>query len=76
MTIERTVKIPENRRISLDVPQELPTGNAEIVVRAPVTAVPPDDFDEYFGCFKGHELWSEGGVRAVRKLRDEWQRSF
>ena len=57
MTIEQTVEIPADRRIFLDVP---------------VNAAPADDFDDYFGCFKGHELWNEGGVSAVRKLRDEW----
>jgi len=32
MTIEQTVNIPENRRIYLDLPPELPMGMAKVIV--------------------------------------------
>jgi hypothetical protein len=71
-TLRRTVDIPADRRLYVELPPDMPIGSAELIVRSSVDAAPPDDFDEYFGCFKQHELWNEGGVNAVRKLRDEW----
>jgi hypothetical protein len=44
MTIEQTVEIPVNRRILLDLPQNLPSGKARVEVRVtPVTEVPPQE---------------------------------
>jgi hypothetical protein len=47
MTIERTVEIPVNRRISLDLPLSLPSGKARVEVRVtPVTeGVPQEPVD-------------------------------
>jgi hypothetical protein len=42
MTIEQTVEIPVNRRIFLDLPQDLPFGKARVEVRVtPLAEVPP-----------------------------------
>jgi hypothetical protein len=44
MTIEQTVEIPVNRRIFLDLPQNLPSGKARLeVCVTPVTEVPPQE---------------------------------
>ncbi|MDR1096220.1 MAG: hypothetical protein LBL31_07505 [Spirochaetaceae bacterium] len=44
MTIEQTVEIPVNRRILLDLPQNLPSGKARVEVRVtPVTEVLPQE---------------------------------
>ena len=39
MTIEQTIEIPPSRRISLDLPPELPVGRAKITINS--------KFDEY-----------------------------
>jgi hypothetical protein len=50
MTIEQTVEIPVNRRIFLDLPQNLPSGKARLEVRVtPVTEVPPQEPADRFG---------------------------
>jgi hypothetical protein len=41
MTFEQTVKIPENRRLTIDIPREFPMGEA-ILVFMPKPAVPED----------------------------------
>ena len=56
----------------MEIPPDMPTGSAEIFVRVLMNAAPLDDLDEYFGCFAQRPLWNEGGVSAIRKLRDEW----
>jgi len=35
MTITQTVEIPENRRLIIDIPREIPTGRTSIVVQFP-----------------------------------------
>jgi len=41
MTIEQTIEIPASRRITLDLPQELPTGKAKVELSfTPLSDVP------------------------------------
>ena len=43
MTIEQTVEIPESRRIVLEVPQDMPIGSAEVIVRSSLNSTPSDE---------------------------------
>ncbi|GHV96230.1 hypothetical protein AGMMS50293_25500 [Spirochaetia bacterium] len=38
MTIEQTVDIPASHRLTIDVPQEVPAGMAQVIIRFPVLA--------------------------------------
>jgi hypothetical protein len=71
-TLRKSVEIPANRRLYLDIPQDMPTGAAEVIIHALETKRPDDDFDEFFGCFKNHKLWKADSVKLVRKMRNEW----
>jgi hypothetical protein len=35
-------------------------------------APPPDDLDEFFGCFRNQSPWTGDSVEIIRKTRDEW----
>jgi hypothetical protein len=70
--IRKTIDISVDRKLYLDIPQDMPAGPAELIIRSLGNTVPKDDFDEFFGCFKGHELWEGDSVKIVREIRDEW----
>jgi hypothetical protein len=79
ISIERTVDVSADRRISLDVPEHVPCGEVRIFVRfEPKPVSPrkfeptPDDIDEFYGCFKGKGVWEGDSVALIRKMRDEW----
>jgi len=49
MTIEQTVEIPANRRLTLEIPEEVPVGKARVLIQFPSKddmqigeAVPPE----------------------------------
>ena len=57
MTIEQMVEIPEDRRIVLDLPPDLPVGKARIVVIISPEPLPPGEdiksLKSLFGIHKG-----------------------
>jgi len=42
MTIEQTVEITDSRRLTLEIPEGIPTGNARVIIRFPQTEAEPD----------------------------------
>ena len=71
MTITQTVEIPADRRITLDLPQELPIGRAKITVtpeaphitnRAPIS--------QFLGILSPNTYGD--AIAYQRKLRNEW----
>ncbi|MDR1932998.1 MAG: hypothetical protein LBQ57_09295 [Spirochaetales bacterium] len=87
----RTIKMPLNHRVHLDldlsVPENLPPQGARIEIKVfpdKVTlseshdAAPmenqniPNDFNEFFGIFKGKHIWDGDPAGLIRKTRDEW----
>jgi hypothetical protein len=38
MTIEQTVDIPADRRITIEVPREIPAGRTNVIIQFPVSA--------------------------------------
>jgi len=55
MSITQTVEIPANRRLTIDVPREVPTGPV-ILTFTPKTAVQKQKKEREFGCAKG-QFW-------------------
>jgi hypothetical protein len=75
MTIQRTVTIPADRRLFLELPRDVPTGEADVkLVITPQDSVRPRGrpFEGLFGCAKGSGVWDGDAVEIIRKLRDEW----
>jgi len=75
-TIHKIVEIPADRRLhlSLDLPDDLPIGQAEVRLSisptAPKTA--PATFADFTGCLKDDTSFVGDAVEIQRKMRDEW----
>jgi len=74
MTIERTIEIPINRWITLEVPREIPAGRTIIAftpaIRTQTVSTKRKPISEYFGILSP-ETYGDG-VAYQRNLRDEW----
>ena len=69
MTIEQTVEIPANHRLTIDVPREVPAGRT-ILSFTPAAGSDRKPISRYFGIVS---LSSYGdGVAYQRAIRDEW----
>ena len=75
MTITQTVDIPANRRVFIEVPREVPTGKANIVIQFPI----PQEVREVaattekipvFGCAKGQFRMSEDFKEPLEDFKD------
>jgi len=76
MTIEQTIEVPASRRLTIDVPREVPVGRT-IIAFTPASAhraqtTPPcrKPISAYFGILSPDTYG--GGVAHQRSLRDEW----
>jgi len=61
MTITQTVEIPENRRLTIDIPREIPAGRTNITVQF------PDKKDEQ----PSKPVPKDGKINFTRKELDE-----
>ena len=77
-TIRKTVDIHADRRLYLELPQDTPTGSAEVIVRVQVNAAPQADEFSPFPTMeeldkKAHEqylAWKDSGKDPLIELRD------
>ena len=70
MSVTQTVDIPENHRITIDVPHEVPAGPVILTY----TPTPATSNRKPISCFFGilsPETYGDG-VAYQRKIRDEW----
>ncbi|MDR1098907.1 MAG: hypothetical protein LBL28_00350 [Treponema sp.] len=89
--IQQTIEIPVDHPVShlhLDVP--LPEKHPSGTVTVEVTLKPErngffdklftskfyKNFDEFYGCLKDAEAFEGDSVEIVRRMRDEWDRSW
>ncbi|MCL2762607.1 MAG: hypothetical protein FWD36_05300 [Treponema sp.] len=71
MTITQTVEIPSNRRITLEVPREIPTGS---VILSFTPAKPAESITEKLNSYyENHDSHLAGDIKAAnyRILRKE-----
>ena len=88
MTITQTVDIPADHRLTIDVPNEVPAGEAQITIQFPVQGkpypvVPPDEkgkmssaaFREVLRRTQG--AWKDNPwtnhIEDINAMRDEWE---
>jgi len=76
MTIEQTIEVPASRRLTIDVPREIPVGRT-IIAFTPALAhhaqtTPPcrKPISAYFGILSPDTYGD--GIAYQRSLRDEW----
>ena len=71
MTITQTVEIPADRRITLEVPREVPTGRAIIAFTPAKTETQKKiPISQFFGILSPNTYGNS--VDYQRSLRDEW----
>jgi len=68
MTIEQTVEITDSRKITFDVPKEVPAGRARVIIQFPVRDNKP--ISRFFGILSPDTYGD--GVAYQRAMRDEW----
>ncbi len=73
-TIQKTITIPANHRIELDLPDSLPVGEAEIVVTISpkISKTPRRSLASLAGSLADSPNFSGDAVELVRQWRDEW----
>ena len=69
MTITQTVEIPDDYRLIIDVPREIPAGRT-IITFTPASESDRKPISRYFGIVLPDTYGD--GVAYQRKLRDEW----
>ncbi|MDR1872999.1 MAG: DUF2281 domain-containing protein [Deltaproteobacteria bacterium] len=74
-TILKTIEIPENRRLNLELPADTPTG--EVNISLTITPVQHSNttkrpLSSFCGVFKNSPTFKGDPVEIQRKMRDEW----
>ena len=79
ITIQRTVNIPPDKRLVLELPHTVPSGHVNVclvVERAEIVTPPAQKKNDssriYAGCLKGKNIFKGDPVAIQRKMRDEW----
>ncbi|MDR1745506.1 MAG: hypothetical protein LBS30_07120 [Planctomycetota bacterium] len=79
-TIQKTVHIPANRRLEIDLPEDTPIGGeAEVTITLPPAKKEEtggDDLTPFFGILANNPAFARGGLAIQRELRAEWDREW
>ena len=73
--IQKTIRVPDNHRITLDLPGDIPAGDtADIVVAITVSPQPDSGKSilELAGALADSKTFAGDSVALIRKVRDEW----
>jgi hypothetical protein len=86
MTIEQTVEIPESRRITLDLPPQVPAGKARItvnIIEFPHAASPEhkearDEIPDWLKGIVSPALFRKGEILGdiIGPFHDEWENGY
>ncbi|MDR1997402.1 MAG: hypothetical protein LBQ83_03675 [Candidatus Margulisbacteria bacterium] len=76
INIQKMIDIPDEHRIYLDVPAEIPAGAAyiELTVIPSPGANTRKPLAAYFGALKDSKVFAGDAVAIQRKIRAEWDR--
>ena len=69
MTIEQTVEVPADHRLTIDVPREVPAGPVILAYR-PAAHIKRRPISQYFGIVSPSSYGD--GVAYQQAIRDEW----
>jgi hypothetical protein len=86
VTIEQNIEIPADRRITLELPADIPTGTARIkVFVSPDTKAAEKTVKmsrqmrkimQFYGCLKDSPVFEGDPVEIQRGMRSEWDRPW
>jgi hypothetical protein len=69
MSITQTVDVPDNHRLTIDVPREIPTGPV-IITFTPKTASAKNGKRRGFGCAKGEFIMADDFDAPLEDFKD------
>ena len=69
MVVEQIIDVPASRRITLEVPREIPAGPV-IVTFTPQKAEPEPKKEREFGCLKGQIWMAEDFDAPLEEFKD------
>ena len=76
-TIQKTIRIPEDHHVHLDleVPGDFPVGEAEVLMIISPLLVPDKrtKLDQLAGCLSGSPHFARDPVQLQKEMRDEWE---
>jgi hypothetical protein len=74
MTIEQTIEIPADHRLTLEIPREIPPGTAkiELTITPAKKGHTKESLLSLAGSLRGSPNFGGSGVEIQRKMRDEW----
>ena len=70
MTIEQTVDIPVDRRLILDIPQEVPAGRAQVIIKFPI-----NDDAQTGKAVLNDRISNEAFRNAIRRAYGAWKKN-
>jgi hypothetical protein len=70
MIIEQIVEIPASRRLTIDVPREVPTGPVLLTFTPAVPAC--TSLSRHFGRLKNSKAFTGDAMEIQRQMRAEW----
>lgn len=75
-TFNQTLQIPDNRQITLTLPDSIPTGEAEMVLvihpKSSTAVRKEDELLKLVGILKDSPNFEGDPVQIQRRMRDEW----
>ncbi|GHU37646.1 hypothetical protein FACS1894172_21150 [Spirochaetia bacterium] len=71
MTIEQTVEIPVSRRLTIEVPRDIPAGRA-ILAFTPAPDPNHKPISRHFGRLKNSKAFAGDPMEIQRQMRAEW----
>jgi hypothetical protein len=82
MTIEQTVEIPADHRLTIELPREVPAGRAKLTV-----SISPGEktikisrqmrnIMKFYGCLKDSTVFEGDPAEIQRQMRAEWDRPW
>jgi hypothetical protein len=82
MTIQKTMTIPADKRLSFDLPGNMPEGEAEVTLKVKPIIKEKRHFSlfrrksvmDFYGCLKDSKTFAGDPMEIQRKLRSEWDR--
>ncbi len=79
-TIQKTVRIPANRHLEIDLPDDTPVGGeANVIITLPPAKKEESgegDLTRFFGILANNPAFARDAVELQREWRAEWDREW
>ena len=71
MVVEQVIDVPASRRVTIEIPREVPIGKANVIIQFPVPAAEQaPEKKPVFGCLKGQIWMSDDFDEPLEDFKD------